>query len=92
MQVMGYTSDELKLFHRVLDGAICEAIARNIRVPLHTMTKRLFDAASMGERDPEKLRSATLEDAIYPSAESLPVARGFSSSAVACPTVIAETS
>ena len=53
MQVMGYTSDELKLFHRVLDGAICEAIARNIRVPLHTMTKRLFDAASMGERDPE---------------------------------------
>lgn len=89
MQVMGYTSDELKLFHRVLDGAICEAIARNIRVPLHTMTKRLFDAASMGERDPEKLRSATLEDA---SAESLPVARGFSSSVVACPTVIAETS
>lgn len=84
MQVMGYTSEELKLFHSVLDAAMSEATARDVRVPLHTMTKRLFDAASMGERDPGRLRAAILEDMIYPIAGSFP------SGAVACPAVAVE--
>jgi hypothetical protein len=84
MQVMGYSSEELKLFHSVLDRAMSEATAMDIRVPLHTMTKRLFDAASMGERDPIKLRAAILEDVIFP------VAGSFPSGAVACPSVAVE--
>ena len=62
MQVGGYTSDELKLFHRVLDAAMGEAVSRDLRLPLHTMTQRLFDAAITGERDPERLKAAILID------------------------------
>lgn len=62
MQVRGYTSDELKLFHRVLDAAMGEAASRDIKLALHTMTQRLFDAAITGERDPERLKAAILHD------------------------------
>jgi hypothetical protein len=58
MIVSGYTSDELKLFYRVLDAAMSEGTGGNLKVPLHTMTKRLFDAAATGERNPERLKAA----------------------------------
>lgn len=61
MNTSGYTPEDLKLLHRVLDAALSEASGQELGIPLHTMTKRLFDAASTGERDPEKLKEAILD-------------------------------
>lgn len=60
MKVDGYSSDELKSFHRVLKAAMAEAGARHMDFPISDMITRLFEAADNGERDPAKLRSAIL--------------------------------
>lgn len=60
MRLDGYSSDELKSFHRVLQAAITEIGARRADCPISDMIARLFEAADKGERDPGKLRSAIL--------------------------------
>lgn len=63
MKVDGYSSDELKSFHRVLHAAMAEIGARRAEFPVSDMISRLFEAADNGERDPAKLRSAILSGA-----------------------------
>lgn len=60
MRTWGYRSDELKLFYAVLNTAMCEATVHNLEIPIYVMTKRLFDAAGLGERDPKRLQAAIL--------------------------------
>jgi hypothetical protein len=60
MKVDGYSSDELKSFHRILQAAMTEVGARRVEFPISDMIARLFEAADNGERDPAKLRSAIL--------------------------------
>lgn len=60
MKVDGYSSDELKSFHRILQAAMAEVGARRVDFPISDMIARLFEAADNGERDPAKLRSAIL--------------------------------
>ena len=63
MKVDGYSSDELKSFHRILHAAMAEIGARRTDFPISDMIARLFEAADNGERDPAKLRSAILAGA-----------------------------
>ena len=58
-----YYFDELKLLYRVLDAAVQEAQERCLALPVSEMSRRLFAAADLGERDPEKLKKAILEGA-----------------------------
>jgi hypothetical protein len=60
MKVDGYSSDELKSFHRVLQATMAEIGARRVDFPVSEMIARLFEAADRGERDPDKLRAAVL--------------------------------
>lgn len=72
MNVDGYSSDELKCFHRVLQAAMAEAAARRLDVPVSAMIARLFEAADRGERDPVNLKTAILASAgITRSASSI---------------------
>jgi hypothetical protein len=63
MNVDGYSSDELKCFHRVLQAAIGEATARRLDIPVSAMIARLFAAADRGERNPVNLKTAILAGA-----------------------------
>ena len=60
MKVDGYSSDELKSFHRVLQAAMAEISARRADFQIADMIDRLFEAADKGERDPAKLKAAVL--------------------------------
>jgi hypothetical protein len=60
MKVDGYSSDELKSFHRVLQAAMAEISARRADFQISDMIGRLFEAADKGERDPVKLKAAVL--------------------------------
>jgi hypothetical protein len=60
MKVDGYSSDELKSFHRVLQAAMAEISARRADFQIADMIGRLFEAADKGERDPAKLKAAVL--------------------------------
>lgn len=60
MKVEGYSSDELKSFHRVLQAAMAEISARRADFQIADMISRLFEAADKGERDPTKLKAAVL--------------------------------
>lgn len=60
MKVEGYSSDELKSFHRVLQAAMAEISARRADFQIADMIARLFEAAYKGERDPTKLKAAVL--------------------------------
>jgi hypothetical protein len=57
MKTHGYTAAELAGFYVVLDRAVCEAAERELQISIPTMVQRLFEAADVGERDPEKLAS-----------------------------------
>lgn len=61
MKVDGYSSDELKSFHRVLQAAMAEISARRADFQIADMISRLFEAADKGERDPAKLKAAVLD-------------------------------
>jgi hypothetical protein len=61
VQSVGYQSDELKLFHRVLRELHSELCARASEVKIADVAEKLFDFASKGERDPEKLKLAILD-------------------------------
>ncbi len=63
MNVDGYSSDELKCFHRVLQAAMAEAAARRLDIPVSAMIARLFEAADRGERNPVNLKTAILASA-----------------------------
>jgi hypothetical protein len=63
MNIDGYSSDELKCFHRVLQAAMTEAAARRLDVTVSAMIARLFEAADRGERDPVSLKTAILASA-----------------------------
>ncbi|MBA2126512.1 hypothetical protein DLM45_09800 [Hyphomicrobium methylovorum] len=60
MDGVGYHSDELKSFHRILGAAISEAKIRGLENPVAEMTRRLFAALDDGERDPKKLKAIVL--------------------------------
>lgn len=60
MNVSGYTQREIKTFGAVLDSAMSEAALADRAPPFTQMTRRLFDAAGDGERDPERLKAAVL--------------------------------
>ncbi len=62
-----YTSDELNLFAGVLDAALNESISKGRCMPFDVMSRRLFDAARRGERDPSKLRAAIFREAVAAS-------------------------
>lgn len=64
MHTSGYTAEDLQVLSAVLDAAILEAAERDLDLPISVMTRRLFDAARWGERDPERLKSEILGDAL----------------------------
>ncbi len=64
MNTSGYSTEDLKLLSSVLDAATLEAAERNLDLPVSLMTRRLFDAARWGERDPERLKAEVLGDTL----------------------------
>jgi hypothetical protein len=60
MNVSGYSPTEVKLFRAVLDASMTESLACGAHIPLELMTRRLFQAAAQGERDPRRLVAAVL--------------------------------
>lgn len=62
MQTTGYSAADLKALGTVLDAAVAEAAERNLDISIAVMTRRLFDAARWGERNPERLKSEILGD------------------------------
>jgi hypothetical protein len=62
MQTSGYSTTDLKEFSAVLDAAVVEAAERNLEISMAVMTRRLFDAARWGERNPQRLKSEILGD------------------------------
>ncbi len=63
MKLTNYSGEELNLFASVLDGAANEAVLKGIELPIDLMSRRMFDAASRGERAPHKLRAAIFREA-----------------------------
>lgn len=61
MRTHGYSAAELAGFYAVLDRAFREATERDLKISIPTMVQRLFQAADMGERDPDKLIPIILE-------------------------------
>ena len=59
-----YSREELNVFASVLDAASTEAALKGIELPIDLMSRRLFDAASRGERAPHKLRAAIFREAV----------------------------
>lgn len=51
---------DLELLYEAIDVVIEEANARNFELSLTDLTRRLFAAYLLGERDPEKLADAVL--------------------------------
>jgi hypothetical protein len=64
MNTSGYTAEDLKCLTAVLDAAILEAAERDLDLPVSLMTRRLFDAARWGERDPDRLKAEILGDTL----------------------------
>jgi len=62
MLTSGYSAADLKELGAVLDAAVAEAAERNLDISMSVMTRRLFDAARWGERNPERLKSEVLGD------------------------------
>lgn len=75
MDVSNYSREDLAAFSAVLDAAILEAAERDLDLPISLMTRRLFDAARWGERDPARLKAEILGDALH-EALAAPAARG----------------
>lgn len=64
MNTSGYSAEDLKQLSAILGAAMLEASERNLDLPISLMTRRLFDAARWGERDPARLRSEILGDTL----------------------------
>lgn len=64
MHTSGYTAEDLQTLSAVLDSAMLEAAERDLNLPISVMTRRLFDAARWGERDPDRLKAEILGDAL----------------------------
>lgn len=62
MNTSGYTAEDLQQLSTILDAAILEASERDLDLPISLMTRRLFDAARWGERDPDRLKAVVLGD------------------------------
>jgi hypothetical protein len=60
MLVAGYTQGEIRTFEAVLDAAMSEAALEDTMPTYSQMTRRLFEAARAGERDPSRLKDAAL--------------------------------
>lgn len=65
MNVSGYSADDLTFFSSVLDAAAAEAAERDLHLPMSLMTRRLFEAASWGERNADRLRAEILGDTLH---------------------------
>lgn len=57
MNVSGYSEEDLTVFRQVLDRAVAECA---MEIPVELMTRRLFNAAGNGERNPDRLLSLVL--------------------------------
>jgi hypothetical protein len=55
MRTHGYSAAELAGFYTVLDRAVSEATARDLKISIPTLVQRLFEAADAGERDADEL-------------------------------------
>jgi hypothetical protein len=55
-----FTVDEISVLQVALDSTMTEATAKGFDYPLDLMLRRLFEAAEIGERDPEKLKALVL--------------------------------
>lgn len=64
MHTSGYTAEDLQALSAVLDAAMLEATERDLDLPVSVMTRRLFDAARWGERDPDRLKAEILGDTL----------------------------
>jgi hypothetical protein len=64
MHTSGYTAEDLQILSAVLDAAILDAAERDLDLPMAVMTRRLFEAARWGERDPERLKAEVLGDSL----------------------------
>ncbi len=64
MHTAGFSSDDIKAQTAILDAAIIEAAERDLDLPMSLMTRRMFDAARWGERDPERLKAEILGDSL----------------------------
>lgn len=70
MNTSGYSAEDLKDLSSILDAAIREAAERDLDLPISLMTRRLFDAARWGERDPDRLRAEILGDTLLQALSS----------------------
>jgi hypothetical protein len=64
MHTSGYTAEDLQILSAVLDAAILDAAERDLDLPMAVMTRRLFEAARWGERDPARLKAEVLGDSL----------------------------
>jgi hypothetical protein len=69
MVMQRFSQEEMQLFGAALASASAIASEHGIELPVREMTKRLFEAADNGERDPIKLRDAILKNAVPAVAE-----------------------
>ena len=60
MNTSPFTVEEIDTLQVVLNAAMTEAAAQGVEVPIEVMLARLFAAASTGERNPENLKAAIL--------------------------------
>ncbi|MDO9383817.1 MAG: hypothetical protein Q7T86_13245 [Hyphomicrobiaceae bacterium] len=89
MKTSGYTAEDLKTLTEVLDAAILEAAERDLDLPVSLMTRRLFDAARWGERDPARLKAEVLGDALLQTLAAADTSRWSSAIIALAPKVYA---
>ena len=63
MTLCHYSSDELDELQHLLKTIIDDAHQMSLNIPDEDIIEKLFDLADRGERDPDKLRSAILNQA-----------------------------
>lgn len=63
MQVISYSSDELKKLARIISDILAEAQKRRPELSTDEVVRRICALADHGERDIAKLRSAVLKKA-----------------------------
>ena len=56
-----FEEDDIRLLEQLLVGAVARARSRRLAVTRETLARRLFEAASAGERDPDTLIEYALD-------------------------------
>jgi hypothetical protein len=55
-----FNADEILLFRQAFDDALTVMMRRHLDIPTASMARRIFEAASTGERDRQALQRAAL--------------------------------